>query len=123
MTLLIIIFGTLTCLAGLTILFNPEIFFSLIRNHSSKVELHILAVAVRLLLGILLLIQSDVSRYPLVIEVIGWLSITAALVLALIGRGNFIKLMQWALSMAIKTGRISGVFAAAFGAFLVYAFS
>ena len=66
--------------------------------------------------------QSNISEFPFVIEVIGWLSIVAAIFLAVIGRRNFNRLMSWALSLSKPFGRVGGVLAAAFGAFLIYAF-
>ncbi len=122
MSILIIIFGALTLLAGIVIIINPEIIFGYLRNHLGKLELHILAVVVRLVIGVLLIYQSNVSRFPLVIEILGWLSIVAALSLAVIGRRNFNRLMSWALSFTKPFGRVGGVSAVAFGAFLIYAF-
>ena len=122
MTLFIIIFGTLTCLAGIVIFVNPEIVFSFLRKNYDKIELQILAVAIRLVLGAFLIYQSSVSKYPLVIEIIGWLSIVAAVFFALIGRNNFSKLMAWALSQVKTLSRVGGIIAFVFGAFLIYAF-
>ena len=122
MTIFIIVFGALTCLAGIVILINPEIVFGLLRKNSGKIELHVLAEAIRLVLGAFLIYQSGASKYPFVIEIIGWLSIAAAVFFAVMGRNNFIKLMAWALSQVKSLGRFGGVFASAFGAFLVYAF-
>jgi hypothetical protein len=122
MTVFIIIFGTLTFLAGIVILVNPKIVFGFLRKHSDKIELHILAVAIRLVLGAFLIYQSDASKYPFAIEMIGWVSIVAAVFFAVIGRNNFSKLMAWALSFVKTIGRVGGVIASAFGAFLIHAF-
>jgi uncharacterized membrane protein YidH (DUF202 family) len=120
--LLIIIFGTLTLLAGMAIVINPEVIFGFLRNNLDKPGLHILAVVIRLALGALLIYQSSISKFPFVIEVIGWLSIVAGIFLAVMGRGNFNRLMSWALSLSKPFGRVGGILAAALGAFLVYAF-
>jgi hypothetical protein len=77
---------------------------------------------VRLVLGALLVTQADLSRFPLTIELLGWLAIVAALVLAAIGRRNFQRLLVWVLSVMAPFQRAAGVFAAGFGAFLIYAF-
>jgi len=122
MTVFIIIFGTLTCLGGIVIFVNPEIVFGFLRKHSDKIELQILAIAIRLVLGAFLIYQSGTSKYPFVIEIIGWLSIVAAVFFAVIGRNNFSRLMAWALSQVKTLGRVGGVFASAFGAFLIHAF-
>ncbi len=122
MALLIIIFGALTLFAGIVIVINPETIFGFLRNNLDKLGLHILAVVVRLVLGVLLVSQSGISKYPFVIEIIGWASIAAALFMGVMGRHNFKRLMSWALSLVKPAGRIGGIFAMAFGAFLVYAF-
>lgn len=122
MTVLIIIFGALTLLAGIVIVINPEVIFGFLRNNLDKLILHILAVVVRLIIGVLLIYQSNVSKFPFVIEIIGWLSIVASVFLAVMGRRNFNSLMSWALSLLKPFGRVGGVVAAAFGAFLIYAF-
>ncbi len=122
MTLLIILFGALTLLTGLVIVINPEVIFGVLRNHVEKLELQILAIVVRLVLGGLLIVQSHVSKFPLVIEILGWLTVVAAIGLAVMGRRNFKRLMSWALSLAKPYGRVGGIVAAAFGAFLIYAF-
>ena len=122
MTLLIIIFGALTLLAGIVIVISPEVIFGFLRKNLDKLVLHILAVVVRLVLGTLLIYQSNISEFPFVIEVIGWLSIVAAIFLAVMGRRNFNRLMSCALSLSKPFGRVGGVLAVAFGAFLIYAF-
>lgn len=122
MTALIIIFGALTLLAGVVILINPEIIFRYLRSNLDKLAIHILAVVVRLIIGALLINQSSLSKFPLVIEILGWLSIVAAFTLAAMGRHNFHRLMSWALTFLKPYGRVGGIFAAAFGGFLIYAF-
>ena len=122
MTVLIIIFGALTLLAGIVIVINPEVIFGFLRNNLDKLVLHILAVVIRLVLGALLIYQSNISKFPFVIEIIGWLSIVAAIFLAVMGRRNFNRLMSWALSLSKPFGRVGGVLEVAFGAFLIYAF-
>jgi hypothetical protein len=122
MTIFIIIFGALTLLAGIIIIINPENIFGLLNKHTEKLALQILAIVVRLVLGALLIYQSGASKYPFVIEIIGWLSIVAAVFFAIIGRNNFKRLISWALSLAKPFGRIGSVFASAFGAFLIHAF-
>jgi hypothetical protein len=57
MTVLIIIFGALTLLAGIVIVINPEVIFGFLRNNLDKLVLHILAVVVRLVIGVLLIYQ------------------------------------------------------------------
>jgi hypothetical protein len=122
MTVLIIIFGALMLLAGVVIIRNPEIIFGFLRTKLDQLGLHVMAVVVRLVLGVLLIYQSDLSKFPFAIEIIGWLSIVAAVFLAAMGRPNFKRLMSWALSLVKTFGRVGGALAVAFGSFLIYAF-
>ena len=122
MTLFIILFGALTCLTGIVIFIKPEKVFGVLRKHSARIELHISAVAIRLVLGAFLIDQSAASKYPLAIEIIGWLSILAAVFFAVIGRNNFTRLMARALSLVNTMGQVGGGVAVCFGAFLIYAF-
>ena len=122
MTLIIIIFGVLTLLSGIIIIIEPEVIFGYLKNHIEKVQLHFMAVAVRFALGALFISQSDVARYPLVIETLGWLSIAVAILFTVIGRDNFKRIMSWALSLEKPFVRAGGLVAAGFGAFLIYAF-
>ncbi len=122
MPLVIIMFGGLTLLTGIIIIINPESIFGLLKKHIERLELQLLAIVVRLVLGGLLLYLSGASRYPFAIEIIGWISIIAAMFLSIIGRDNFKRLMSWALSLKKPFGRVGGFIAVCFGAFLVYAF-
>jgi len=122
MTVLIIVFGVLALLAGIVIVINPEIIFGFLRKKLDSLELQVLAVVVRVVLGILLIYQSNVSKFPFVIEILGWLFIVAAIFLGVMGRRNFKWLFSWALSLVKTFGRFSGALAAAFGSFLIYAF-
>ncbi len=122
MSILIIVFGVLMLLVGITLIINPENIFGILKTNIEKLGLHILAVVVRLLLGALLIYQADISKYPLTIEIIGWLSILAAIIFTIIGRKLFQHLMTWALSLTKPLGRVGGILAVCFGGFLIYAF-
>ena len=122
MSTLIVIFGGLMLFAGLVLIINPDIIFKVLRNNFDKLWLHVSAVAVRLLLGALLIYQADVSKFPLTIEVLGWVAIIAAILFTLICRKNFQRLISWAFSLVTPLGRTSGVLALCFGSLLIYAF-
>ena len=121
MNYIVILFGAATLVAGIIILINPETVFGLLHRKSDSLGMHILAVVVRIILGVALILCAAGSKYPTAILIIGWVSIAAAAVLGLIGRANFKKLMSWALGLTDSFGRISGFFAVLFGGFLIYA--
>ena len=122
MIILIILFGLLTLLTGVIIVINPEIIFGYLRDNLDRPWLQLVAIIVRLVLGILLIHTAGLSQFPLIIESLGWLSIAAAITFALMGRQRFLKLMAWAFSLLKPYGRVGGLFAVAFGGFLVVAY-
>lgn len=122
MIILIIVFAVFIVLAGVALLVNPAYVARLLADSAYRLELHVLAVLVRLLLGGLLVYCAAASRFPLAVHVLGWVSIAAAVILAVIGRQRFIALMNWALQWVKAFGRVAGLIAAALGAFLIHAF-
>ena len=121
MIYIIILFATATIVAGVIIVINPDTIFGLLRNKLELLSLHILAVVVRVILGVALIMYATESRYPTAISILGWISIVAASVLGIMGRTNFKRLMSWALSVAPSFGRIGGLLVIIFGCFLIYA--
>ncbi len=122
MSILIIGFGGLIFLAGILLIINPGVLFNELQENSDKLWQQIAAVAVRLLLGALFIYQANDSKYPVAIEVIGWLTVFVAIVFAVIGRKNFTNLIIWATSLMQPLARIGGVLAICLGSFLIYAF-
>ena len=80
------------------------------------------AIGVRAVLGLVLIQQAMNSKFPLVIEILGWISLAAAVILAVLGRRRFTRLMLWIIGKARPFAPVGGAFAVLFGAFLVYAF-
>ena len=122
MILAVQVFGFLLALTGLIILVNPMTVFGPLGRNIGDTGLRVLAVVVRTLLGVLLIVTSEQSRYPLLMEWLGGLSVAAALFLLLMGRERFERLMRWALGLVDRLGRVAGVTAIAFGGFLLYAY-
>ena len=121
MNYIIIIFSTATIVAGIIIVINPETVFGLLRRKLESLGLHILAVIVRIIIGVALIMCAAGSKYPTAILILGWISIVAASVLVIMGRNNFRRLMSWALSLKPSIGRIGGFLAILFGSFLIHA--
>ena len=121
MNYIVILFGTAAVVTGIIIVINPESVFGLMRRKLESLILHILAVVVRIILGVALIMCAAESKYPVAILIIGWISIVAASVLGIMGRTNFMRLMSWAISVAPSFGRIGGFLAFLFGGFLIHA--
>ena len=121
MSYIILLFGISILLLGVVMLVNPGSTFGLIRRHAESLSLHVLAVVGRLVLGVALITYSAESHYPVALQVLGWLAVTAAIILGIMGRSRFKGLMPWALSFASPFGRFAGFGAILFGGFLIYA--
>ena len=89
MRIVIIIFGILLILAGLSLVVDPDIIFNFISTGGDKLWLYIIAIVVRLVLGIFLIISAKASRYPTAIKVFGYIFVLAAAVLIFMGQGSF----------------------------------
>jgi hypothetical protein len=117
----ILVFGVLLVLIGIAVLVKPNAVFGYMGRHSKTLHIHILAVVVRLILGAALISYAAESRYPIVLEILGWISVAAAIMLAAIGRSRFMRLMDWALKLTDSFGPYAGILVIVFGGFLVYA--
>ncbi len=122
MTNLIYLLGGFLTLAGLLLVVQPELIFNFLSKNIQKLWIYITAVVVRLIFGGLLIYMADFSNFPLVISILGWIMIIAAVVLLAIGRKTFEKLVLWVMVKFKPYGRIVGVFSLGFGMFLIYAF-
>ena len=116
----ILFFGIAVSVLSVWAIFVPERLRKLISAITDRALGYYVAAAVRLLLGITLIIAAPDSRFPVIFEIIGWLTIVAAVILLLIGQGQQRKLAAWFdrfPEMAIRRWLVLGV---AFGAFLAY---
>lgn len=121
MNYIVLLFGALISLGGILMLLKPDVIFKLFAKHTDSVGLHVFAVVVRIFLGIALIVAALQSRFPVILQVLGWLSIITAFVLVVMGRARFKGLINWALCMRSPLKRLVGVIAVLFGMFLVYA--
>jgi hypothetical protein len=121
MSYLVMLFGAATLAAGVVMVISPETIFNLIQKHSRSLGMHVLAVVVRLILGAALILCAADSKYPTVILILGWITVAAAIVMGIMGRRHFIRLIAWALGIPSVFRRFGGLLAVFFGCFLVYA--
>ena len=118
---IILLFAIFLVVLGAVILVKPAAVFGLLSKHASSFELHVIAVVVRVLLGIVLILGAPGSKFPLVLQAIGWISLIAGILLALVGRERFIKLIAWGMTVLPKNSYALGIVTILFGGFLGYA--
>jgi hypothetical protein len=120
--IIVIIFGVFITLAGLYMTVRPSQFIGRIESLADRVWVYAAAIGVRAVLGLVLIQQAMNSKFPLVIEILGWISLAAAVILAALGHRRFTRFMLWIIEKARPIAPVGGALAALFGAFLVYAF-
>lgn len=123
MIFIIYFFAGLIVLAGLLLIVNPDFFFNFLNKNSGKFWIYLAAIVVRIIIGVLLIVTSGYSKFPLVISVLGWIVVLAAIILLAIGRRKFEKMVSWIISIFKPYGRIGGLFSVAFGLLLIYAYN
>ena len=114
-------FGILMILAGIALLLHPEPYFRLLGQYSASLVTHLLVIVVRLVFGAALVAYAAQSKFPVALEILGWIAFVAALILMMIGRQRFIALINWAARTAPRYHRLSGAIAIVFGGFICYA--
>jgi hypothetical protein len=120
MPVIVAVFGALVALLGLVGLVQPERFRSIFTAMDSQTRF-IIAIALRLAMGGVLWWLADELRHPHVMRVLAAIAIFAAVMLLIMGRERLDRLIGWWLSRSDGLLRVSALFAAAFGVFLVYA--
>ena len=119
---IIILFGILMFLAGVSLIFAPEIIFGFIENNQEKLFIYLSAIGVRLLLGIFFLKLANESKFPLIIKILGIFFIFAAIFLIIIGQEGMQNLIT-SFSPIFKPYTIFvGLGTMAFSSFLIYSF-
>ncbi len=121
MIYIILLFGVLTSLGGVVLIIRPEFIFSILTKYGDSLSLQIFAVIVRILFGVALVIGASESKYPIVLQIFGWLLISAALVIGGIGRERFKKVVKWSVKLPTLIYRLASVLSILFGCFLIYA--
>jgi len=81
----------------------------------------LIAVMVRLAVGVLLVLAAPHSRFPLTFGILGWLAILAALLIPVAGRRRIGRLLDWWSRRTPPEIRLWSLAGLAFGCFLVYA--
>jgi len=79
-----------------------------------------IAVAVRLAIGVVLIVAAPDTRYPLAFQILGGLMLLAAAVLPLLGIARISRLVNWVAGWPPLAMRAWLCLGFGFGAFLLY---
>ena len=123
MALIIKLFGALMILASTVLLIKPAFIFGWIDNNPESTLLYAFAIALRLAVGVLLVLAAKESRYPGVIRILGYLFVIAALSFVVIGQQRFQDFITFLMPRVKPFAALGGLWGAALGGFLIYAFT
>ena len=122
MTYIILLFGIFLIFSGTVLIVKPDYIINHFTKYGDSFSLHFFAVLVRVILGVAFLIGASGSKYPLIFQIFGWLSISAAIVLSVIGREKFKSSIKWVIKKQSPLfQRSMGFFAILLGWFFIYA--
>lgn len=120
MTYFIAFIGVLLCLIASVIFLFPRTVVELTQNLTVTTPLRLTAFGLRIALGILLVLAADLTRLPLVIEIIGYLVILGGIAVLLMSNRMLQSLIDWFVGWNLVAFRVAGIFAFLFGGFLIW---
>ena len=119
MTFLVGLLGALIVVLGVVGVVSPARFRGLFTVMPASTR-YALAVVIRLAMGALLWFLADELRHPQVMRVLAVIAVVAAIAILVIGRARLDRFVDWWLARPDSLMRVSGLFAGAFGAYLVF---
>ena len=121
MTLLVAFFGAITLALGALGVARPATMMKLVDRPWQSRNAIAFASLSRLVLGALLIVAADETRFPGVITSLGVLSIAGAVAIPMLGFELMRRFVDWWLARPQAFIRAWGLLAGAFGGFLIYA--
>ena len=123
MRILLKIIGILLFLIGLSLLLMPDRIVDWVLENSGTSWFYSTAIVGRIILGGILILAARQSKFPMVLKVLGYLSLVAAFVFLIIGHSGFADFISSLLPQFQHFAPLAGILSAAFGFFLIYAVS
>lgn len=121
MTLIIPAIGFLICIASLFAAVSPRTLLELMGMLKVSTSLRMMAVAGRIIIGVLVVLAAPLTDYPGAIEFIGVLLVLSGVILLFLNNSMLQAMVDWALKLeplAIRIGAFCGLL---LGCFVVYA--
>jgi hypothetical protein len=123
MSSIVVVFGVAVGLLGAGGLVRPTGLIRLVEKMWESPTGFRLAIAVRLVLGAVLIVAAPDCRFPQVIRILGIFSLVAAATTAALGHERLRSFVEWWVGRPPVFVRGWSLVALAFGCFLVYAAS
>ena len=84
--LIVIMFGIFIILVGFLMLFRPKKARELLRKFASTKIINYSEITIRLIVGIALVLYSDLCKFPEICKILGWFMVVTALILYCVPR-------------------------------------
>ncbi len=114
-------FGVLMAVLSIVMLVSPTYWSEGIIQFSKKPYFHVFEILSRLFSGLIFIIFSDQTAYPVIMKVVGYLLVSVSVVLSLTPVARHKQFAVWSSQKFIKIFRPAGLLSFMFGVFLIYA--
>lgn len=105
------------CAAGI---YSPSRLINLVRSTWARVWALYVAIGVRLLLGIALVVIAADSRFPVIFEILGWITILASIGIIFVGRERIGRIIDKFGNIPATITRLWLIGGLLFASFLIY---
>jgi hypothetical protein len=120
MTLAVALFGLFVAALGASGVLSPERLLALVTRAQAQLGLYFIA-GIRLLIGVAFLLAAPASRAPLYLQVLGGLTLVAAVVTPFFGMRRFEAIVAWLRRRDPRLVRLWSALVLLFGLSLVWA--
>ena len=121
MDAIVIFFGLVSGVTGMLMLIQPRLVLDTMYSFTDEKWLQVVIAGLRLVLGSVLLICAEQTRFPLMIQIIGLTALIAGMGITLMPALIFNRCVTQTLHYLRPYARFGSVLLIGFGAFLVYA--
>ena len=118
---IVIFFGLVSAMVGMLMLIQPRLVLDTMYSFSDEKWLQVVTATLRLVLGSVLLVCAEQTRFPLVIQLIGLSTLIAGMGITLISAVTFRHCVAVMLRAFRPYARMGSLLLIGFGVFLVYA--
>ncbi len=113
--------GVLIVAISLVMVARPEVWARFIVRFSRMPYMHLLEILIRVGFGILFLRYADDTKFPLTIEIMGYVLLAVGVGLILTPPSSHRRFAVWSVEKFSKYFRRAGLVSLAFGMFVIYA--
>ena len=118
---IVIFFGLVSAMVGMLMLIQPRLVLDTMYSFTDEKWLQVVTATLRLVLGSVLLVCAEQTRFPLVLQIIGLSALIAGMGITLMPAVIFNRCITKTLCFCRPYARIGSLLLIGFGVFLVYA--